>query len=299
MTTFAFTPRLLDHLVLPVATLANARARLASLGFTVAADARHPFGTENACVYFADNTYLEPLAVTDPSIAAAAAAEGNVFVARDRAFRAAVGEEGFSGMVAGTPDAAADDRRFRDAGLSAGAMLSFERPVRMPDGTELTAGFKLAFAGDRRAPNFLLFACERINPLPADRSALQRHDNGVGSIVAITLAADVPADFQSLLQTVYGAAAVPDGDGFSVMTSNATISVLTPRRLREVLEIETPAAAGPGLRGAAVTFRCADLEVTAALLAANGVAFQRQGLRLLVPPAPGQGITFIFQEPAE
>jgi hypothetical protein len=29
----------------------------------VAADARHPFGTENACVFFADGTYLEPLAL--------------------------------------------------------------------------------------------------------------------------------------------------------------------------------------------------------------------------------------------
>jgi hypothetical protein len=56
-------PRALDHLVLPVHALDEARARLTRLGFTVAPDARHPFGTENACVFFADNTYLEPLGV--------------------------------------------------------------------------------------------------------------------------------------------------------------------------------------------------------------------------------------------
>ena len=54
-------PHLLDHLVLPTVNIAMARERLGRLGFTVAPDARHPFGTENACVFFADKTYLEGL----------------------------------------------------------------------------------------------------------------------------------------------------------------------------------------------------------------------------------------------
>ena len=48
--------RSLDHLVLPVVDIRTARKRLTELGFTVAADARHPFGTENACVFFQDET---------------------------------------------------------------------------------------------------------------------------------------------------------------------------------------------------------------------------------------------------
>ncbi len=56
-------PRAIDHLVLPIVDLDTSRERLGRLGFTVAADARHPFGTENACVFFSDDTYLEPLAV--------------------------------------------------------------------------------------------------------------------------------------------------------------------------------------------------------------------------------------------
>jgi hypothetical protein len=71
---------------LPVEDLDTARARHSALGFTVAADARHPFGTENACVFFADGTYLEPLAL--PSVKSARKRrEGNVFVARDQAYR--------------------------------------------------------------------------------------------------------------------------------------------------------------------------------------------------------------------
>ncbi|WP_234851909.1 VOC family protein, partial [Sinorhizobium meliloti] len=81
------TARPLDHLVLPVADLARTRQRLAALGFTVADEARHPFGTANACVFFSDDTYLEPLAVASREECEAAALEGNAFVARDQAFR--------------------------------------------------------------------------------------------------------------------------------------------------------------------------------------------------------------------
>jgi hypothetical protein len=53
----------LDHLVLPTGSLDAVRSRLSSLGFIVAPTGIHPFGTENACVFLADGTYLEPLAV--------------------------------------------------------------------------------------------------------------------------------------------------------------------------------------------------------------------------------------------
>src|SRR5690606_25434611 len=99
------TTRSIDHLVLPTADLEIARARLRALGFTVAPEGLHPFGTKNACVYFADDTFIEPLAIADDALADEAMAAGNVFVARDRAFRAARGEEGFSAVVLATEDA--------------------------------------------------------------------------------------------------------------------------------------------------------------------------------------------------
>ena len=54
------SPRPLDHLVLPTRSLEIARQRLSALGFVVAPTGVHPFGTENACVFFAGGTYLEP-----------------------------------------------------------------------------------------------------------------------------------------------------------------------------------------------------------------------------------------------
>ncbi|NKC02735.1 VOC family protein [Ochrobactrum haematophilum] len=43
--------RSVDHLVLPVEQLDEARARLSLLGFTVAPNAQHPFGTANVCSF--------------------------------------------------------------------------------------------------------------------------------------------------------------------------------------------------------------------------------------------------------
>lgn len=76
-------PHPLDHVVLPVVNIEMARERLGKLGFTVAADALHPFGTANACVFFADKTYLEPLGIASIEAYEAAIADGNVFAARD------------------------------------------------------------------------------------------------------------------------------------------------------------------------------------------------------------------------
>src|SRR5690348_9960814 len=94
--------RSLDHLVLPVPSLATARQRLAELGFTVAPEGVHPFGTANCCVYLADGTFLEPLAVADADAQGEAAIRGNVFAARDIAYRFRRGENGFSAVVFGT-----------------------------------------------------------------------------------------------------------------------------------------------------------------------------------------------------
>lgn len=108
----------LDHLVLPTGSLEVARARLTSLGFVVAPTGIHPFGTENCCVFLADGTYLEPLAIGSEQAAIEAAAAGNVFVARDRAYRESRGDEGFSAVVLGTGNADADHVRYVEAGLS-------------------------------------------------------------------------------------------------------------------------------------------------------------------------------------
>jgi hypothetical protein len=289
-------PHPLDHLVLPVASIGLARERLGKLGFTVAADATHPFGTQNACIFFADKTYLEPLGIGSTDAYDKASNQGNAFTARDRAFRFRCGDDGLSAVVFGTPDADRDHARFKADRSSGGDMLEFARPMKMPDGTETTAAFRLAFAADLRAPDFFLFTCQRVNALPSDRKALETHANGVTGIVEIVLAAADPSAFASFLQL--GSASETtrnDAFGISLDAGNARISVLSPDGLNAYFDLTGPAT-DRGLRGVALVFAVADLAVTEAHFAANGITYTRKNNRIMVRAASGQGVLFAFEE---
>ncbi|MBY5704087.1 VOC family protein [Rhizobium leguminosarum] len=292
----AAKPHPLDHVVLPVVNIDLARERLGKLGFTVAADARHPFGTENACVFFADKTYLEPLGIANVEESEASARQGNVFTARNQAFRFRCGEEGLSGLAFGSKNAGIDHQDFVGNGSSAGEMLQFTRPMTMPDASETIAGFKLAFAGDLRAPDLLFFTVERVNPLPADRAALETHANGVTGIVEIALCTPEPAAFAAFVGLAVAQSAVEKtGFGVDIAASNTKISLTTPEGLEAYFDIAV-SSADRGLRGRAILFAVADLAVTEAHLAANGVTYTRKNNRILVKPAPGQGTLFAFEE---
>ena len=287
--------RPLDHLVLPVTDIATARTRLERLGFTVAADARHPFGTENACVFFADKTYLEPLGVADEDEAAASSRSGNQFTARDAAFRFRNGPEGLSAIVMGTDDADADHATFKAEGISAGDQLEFSRVMKFPDGSEITPRFKLSFAADLRAPDFFAFTCERINMPPADRSALERHANGVIGIRTVVLSEQEPLDFSAYLQTVTGQGNVADDlDVLVVKAANTDIMVFDPLELKLLFGLST--SAERGLRGEAVVFKVSDIKVTERVLAEAGILHLKSRSMIVVPHAPGQGVLFAFSE---
>ena len=285
----------IDHLVLPVADLAVARVRLSELGFAVAPDAFHPFGTANACVFFSDGTYLEPLAIANRRHASAAAKRGNVFTARDLAFRKARNRQGFSALAVGTGDAAADHARFEQQGISAGEVLEFSRGVKMPDGSETEASFRLAFAGEERAPDFFLFSCQRINPLPADRGELERHANTVTALSEIVLSAPAPSEFAPLHEEVLTTKAEIEPGLLRLAAANARIRVARDQDLELEFAL-APLGNADGLRGRAIIFKTADLAVTEITLAANDVAFVRRDGRVLVQAVPGQGVLFGFEE---
>ena len=290
--------RAIDHLVLAVTDLVAARTRLSSLGFTVAPDARHPFGTENACVFLKDGTYLEPLAIGSETDSLATARAGNVFTARDRAFRFRHGQEGLEAVVFQTSDAEADHHAYESAGFSAGRMLDFSRPFHMPDGAESVASFRLAFAADLRSPDFYAFTCQRINTPAVDRTALMAHENGVTGLAGITLCEPQPHDFADFLGVASrGGQAERGGESLEMPAGEASLSV--------VMHSEFEARFGRkycgharGLRGRAVSFHVASLEATTTLLRRNGVVHEMIGKRLVVPEASGQGVLYSFEEQA-
>ena len=214
----------IDHLVLPVGDLAVARKRLSALGFCVAPDGIHPFGTANCCVFIGDGTYLEPLAIHDPTSYAAACTAGNVFVARDEAYRAHCGPEGFSALALRSASAEADHRRFKT--------LAFRR-VPCWNLRGRSPILRVDRHGDvpsclcRRPASLCacLFACERVRAPDVDRAALERHPNGVGGIRRICLVAGRPVSYIPLFELVLGAAAEEREGDVAFDVAGATLSI--------------------------------------------------------------------------
>lgn len=310
------TPRRLDHLVLPVADVDIARRRYEQLGFTVAPTGVHPFGTENCCVFFKDETFLEPIGIAQRETCEAEALAGNTFVANDQTYRFRRANEGFSHLVLKSDDAAADKALYEATGIDGGGMVHFSRAFSTPDGASGEVSFQLAFAGDQRAPDAQFFTCQVLNAPKVDRSALQAHENGVIGLKEVILSEPNPTDFQYFFQTYLNQRHMDvDSFGMSFATEGgvpgAQVSVYSPEGMEAFFDMETEQNER-GMRFEAFILAVADLERTRAVLNGNGVELEDVRGRIIVRPpeddavgqatganhGTGQGTTMIFEEVA-
>jgi hypothetical protein len=284
--------RAIDHLVLPVRDLGVARREYERLGFAVAAEARHPFGTANALIFLSDGTYLEPVAIADPEAAAAARRDGNPFVERVARHLKARGE-GMALAALKSADAAADQAAFAKAGFAAGEALTFRRMAKMPDGGEAEVGFTLAFAADWQAPEAGFFACQHLAAETMWRAARTDHPNTARGLARVALVARSPADFHIFISAVTGQRELRvTSFQLDAELGPTILSVFTPAGFRARYGVEAP---NPG---AGLLF--AGLEVAVADLAAAGrfagECTVRVGERLSLAPAPGRGAVLAFCE---
>lgn len=191
-------------------------------------------------------------------------------------------------------NAEADDSRFHAGGISAGNMLEFSRPFVDAGGKADTASFRLAFAAETASPDAFFFACERVNAPKVDRSALERHANGVSGLSGIVALAGVPSTHRDFLRQLTEAEAIgDDASGFAIDAGNGTVIVVDAETAKSRHGIAAPA--GNGLQLAGVIFGVADLADSERLFKANAISYERRDDRILVPPAAGQGATFVFE----
>ncbi|MGI9351323.1 MAG: VOC family protein [Rhizobiaceae bacterium] len=281
------TPRNLDHLVLPVPDLETARSRYLRLGFTVAPDGSHKFGTENSCIKFADGTFIEPLAIRHRETVEANAKKGNNFLRRDAAYRFRNGDNGFWGIALGSENTAKDRKILKKAGYNTGKLVQVKR-------TGVHA--RLAFALDERAPDFSIFLCQDMIDMPPADPALVVHPNGVVGIAGVTLYEHLPEDFQYYIQTASGERrARSHSFGMDVKLPNATIRILNADGMKAYYgKTEIPSVRG--LRAMAFDLAVENLAETEVLLKKNRIKTRKTGTRLIVDPADGQGAIIAFVE---
>lgn len=251
------TGRPIDHVVLAVDDLDAAARRWEALGFTLTPRAAHEdrMGTTNRLAQLAERNFVELLEVDRPDRLAPhdfrATPPLFSFGAHNRAF---LGHgSGMSMLVFATGDAQADVESFRRAGLDTYAPFSFERQATLPDGSQVTVGFTLAFATSPLLPGLAVFACENRAPEHFWKPAFQAHANGATGIAAVYLAAAEPDAHAPFLGGLFGGAVTPVDGGIAVACGpQAEIRVLVPAAIRALAPDaplgDTPSFAGIALR---------------------------------------------------
>ncbi len=219
----------IDHLVLAVRDLEEARRRYRALGFTLTPPARHPFGTGNSLVQI-DGAFLELLGVVAPEDIPAPVPQHFNFAAFNRDYLAR--GEGFSMLVLASEDARAEQVRMKVAGLESYDPFDFSRQAKLPSGEEVTVGFSLAFATNAAMPDAGFFYCQQHAPKHFWKADYQRHANGAATMEEVGLVAEGPDEAGSFLAAFANAVAVPVEGGLSLDTGRGVISVLTPDAFR-------------------------------------------------------------------
>lgn len=229
----------LDHLVIVVRDLEVAVRQYRALGFTVVPGGRHPTGTHNALIAFADGAYLELLAFTEPNPS-------------HRWWAALEAGGGLADVCCMTDDLAGDTAALRGAGVEMDDPHPLSR-IR-PDG--YTLHWVLATPRGRFrgvAPFLIEDRTPRAERVPPEIG----HPNGVTGIDTLTLAVPDAAAVAGWYAAAGAGGPTPvlraelDAAGLGLTLGPHRVECLAPRSSRSPLAawLETR---GPGPWAAAL-----------------------------------------------
>ncbi|HYP10687.1 MAG TPA: VOC family protein [Xanthobacteraceae bacterium] len=246
----------INHLVLAGHDLEAMRSHYAALGFTITPRGQHPFGTGNSLIQLR-GTYIELLSVTAPQDVAEYRAGHFSFGAFNRDYLAR--HDGFSMLVLDTPDARADVKAWRAAGLQTYAPVDFSRAATMADGQEVTVSFSLSFVSHPAAPWLGLFACQHYRPEYFAQPHYLQHANGAMAVEDVWIVGEAAIDLAGFMQTVTGAkASSEDPSVTTLQTRIGSIVLARPQAFENAFGSPAPHPQdGPQL--AAFTVACQKL----------------------------------------
>jgi hypothetical protein len=177
----------IDHLVVVVNDLEQAANDYEQLGFTVVPGGRHPVGSHNALISFADGSYLEIIAFYREAL-------------DHRWWDPLLKDERLVDYCMQTDDLAGDTRKLRGAGVAINDPVPWSRS--RPDGYELKWVLSLATGSHRGVAPFLIQdVTARDERIPRQRD----HKNGVTGIDKLTIAAGEVSNVAQWYRAVLGA----------------------------------------------------------------------------------------------
>jgi hypothetical protein len=271
-----------DHAVVICPDLDAAAQAWQTLGFTLTPRGFHSLGSQNHCVMLARD-YLELLHVTAPSPSR-------------QYYWNAQPLGGCAAMSCKTDDAFGAAARLRGGGWHTSDPIEFSRPVRLDDGTEHPATFRVTAIDD--APGARFFLCEHRTPELLWRPEWTRHANGAHGIATMFLVV-APA----LVEPAGRAYAELTGSEMtqlsdhicSLAVDDAALVITTPQALASATGTEHVRRAVPGY--AAIRLRTASLASARELWRSAGVrTLDLSPTETLIPAAAAAGVALLFEQ---
>jgi catechol 2,3-dioxygenase-like lactoylglutathione lyase family enzyme len=258
----------LDHPIVGVRDLEQARRDWQRLGFTITPRGRHiGWGTANYCIMFPLD-YIEILGVVDAS----------QYVHGLDAFL--VHREGLLGMALATDDADAAHAHMAECGLAGEPPQDLARILELPEG-EARPAFRLVHPADPAALGLRGFIVQHLTPDLVRRAEWLDHANGARRIWMISVATANGEALAAHYSALLGAEFVhTDRNGVTVRLDGCT------------LHFGPPLDGAVGGLGMAVEVQ--DLRRAGDLLQSAGVPFEQDGGRIDIDPRYATGIALSF-----
>ncbi len=209
----------IDHIVIAAQSLPQLIATYRNLGFTVVDGGKHPYGSYNALIGFADGSYIELLSFYEDSPAHPWWA-----LLEDRG-------AGLLDFCLATDDIRSDLAAFRAQGVASGELMQGARA--RPDGYQVRwINNKVGNAWQGLIPFIIEDVTPRNERLPQERE----HANGVTGINSLSLATADAARYAKVMSAVTGLEAQPvtneaaGASGFRLDIGSHRLAYLEPSR---------------------------------------------------------------------
>jgi hypothetical protein len=282
----------LDHLVMVAHELEAARMIYERLGFKTTPRAVHPFGTANFLVQFQHN-FLELVEIDDASIIPPHTEDRFSFAAGNAAFLDR--REGMSSLVFQSDNARSDRADFAAKRLNTYEVVDFSRKAGLPDGSEVTVSFSLAFLTDPMMPECTFFVCQQSNPEHFWKTEYQTHPNGALDAAETIMVAPDPAAHRPFFAGLHGNYNISqNAGGMFVETTQGSISLMRPAAFAERFG-EDAAISGLGSPYfAGFRIQVADLDTLTGVLDGNNMPYSRDGDAVRIKHADTMGVAIEF-----
>lgn len=283
-----------DHLVLDAHDLEKARDTYRKLGFTLTPIAVHPFGTHNSLVQFRD-TFLELLSVNNASLIAEHSAGEFSFGAFNRGYLEV--SEGLAQIVFYGADSRRDAQEFAEKGLADYAPFDFSRVAKLPDGSEVTVSFSLAFVTHEDMPYASFFSCHQHSPEYFWKQQYQTHPNSALGIVETMMVADEPEKYQGFFESLINSQSVAgEGKTHTFATNGGQFCVMTPEQWEKRFPGEKSPDMTKGPRMAGYGLKVASLAKATQCFDENSIEHTSLANGVFIPGEIGHGSLIYFSE---